>query len=110
MVFQPHTYSRTGKLLKEFAESLLGADRLVLLNIWASAREKAGFVTIRDLIKEIQKHKMGVEFQTSLEEVASYLAGTVSRDDVVLLVGAGDVYKIFDKLSALKNASSLDSG
>jgi len=49
VVFQPHTYSRTSKLLGEFAQSLLGADRLVLLNIWSSAREKSGFVTIRDL-------------------------------------------------------------
>lgn len=98
IVFQPHTYSRTSKLLNEFAQSLLGADRLVLLNIWASAREKSGFVTIRDLIKEIHRYRSDVEFRTSLEEVASYLAGSVSKKDVVLLVGAGDVYKVYDKL------------
>jgi UDP-N-acetylmuramate--alanine ligase len=98
VVFQPHTYSRTSKLLSEFAQSLLGADRLVLLNIWASAREKSGFVTIRDLIREIHRYRSDVEFRTSLEEVADYLAGSVSKSDVVLLVGAGDVYKVYDKL------------
>lgn len=98
VVFQPHTYSRTSKLLAEFAQSLLGADRLVLLNIWASAREKSGFVTIRDLVKEIHRYRADVEFRTSLEEVANYLAGSVTKKDVVLLVGAGDVYKVYDKL------------
>jgi UDP-N-acetylmuramate--alanine ligase len=100
VVFQPHTYSRTSKLLDQFAQSLLGADRLVLLNIWSSAREKSGFVTIKDLIKEIHRFRNDIEFRTSLEEVANYLAGSVAKNDVVLLVGAGDVYKIFNKLPA----------
>ena len=98
VVFQPHTYSRTSKLLTEFAKSLRLPDRLLILNIWASAREKSGMVTIKDLLKEIRKYRSDVEFRSSLEEVASYLAGTVSKEDVVLLVGAGDVYKIYEKL------------
>lgn len=98
LVFQPHTYSRTSKLLREFAESLKDVDRLILLNIWASAREKGNFVTIRDLIHEIRNYRGDVEFRTSLEEVAAYLAGSVSSRDIVLLVGAGDVYKVYEKL------------
>lgn len=98
VVFQPHTYSRTSKLLKEFAKSLVGPDKLLILNIWASAREKGGMVTIKDLLNEIRKYRSDVEFRSSLEEVASYLSGTVTKNDVVLLVGAGDVYKIYEKL------------
>lgn len=98
LVFQPHTYSRTDKLLKEFAKSLVGVDRLIILNIWASAREKAGFVTIKDLLNEIRKYKNDVEFRSSLEDVATYLKGSIGKGDVVLLVGAGDVYKIYEKL------------
>lgn len=99
LVFQPHTYSRTGKLLKEFASALQAADKLILLNIWASAREKSGYVTIQDLIREVKKHKPDVEYRSSLEEAAAYLKGFVSAEDVVLLVGAGDVYQIYDRLS-----------
>lgn len=102
LVFQPHTYSRTGKLLKEFAESLKGPDRLLILNIWASAREKSGMVTIKDLLNEIRKYRKDVEFRSSLGEVASYLSGTMSKEDVILLVGAGDVYKIYEKLAKKK--------
>ncbi|MBI4948486.1 UDP-N-acetylmuramate--L-alanine ligase [Candidatus Berkelbacteria bacterium] len=99
VVFQPHTYSRTGKFLKEFAKSLSKADQLLLLNIWASAREKSGYVTIKDLIVELKKYRNDFEYRSTIDEAAQFLAGSVSEKDVVLLVGAGDVYKIFQKLN-----------
>lgn len=98
LVFQPHTYSRTGKLLKEFAASLAKADRLILLNIFASAREKSGYVTIKDLVEETRKLKKETEYRSSLSEAATYLDSFIGNDDIVFLVGAGDVYKIFDIL------------
>ncbi len=100
LVFQPHTYSRTGKLLKEFAQSLKTADKLILLNIWASAREKSGYVTIKDLIDETKKYNPHVEYRPTLTEVATYLKSFVTEKDVVLLVGAGDVYKVYDQLAS----------
>ncbi|MEK7535297.1 MAG: UDP-N-acetylmuramate--L-alanine ligase [Patescibacteria group bacterium] len=98
VVFQPHTYSRTGKLLKEFAESLTAADKVILLNIFASAREKSGYVTIEDLIKTLHPLKPDMEYRPTTKEVAKLLAGSVGEGDVVLLLGAGDVYKIFQQL------------
>jgi UDP-N-acetylmuramate--alanine ligase len=97
-VFQPHTYSRTGKLLKEFAASLSRADQLILLNIYASAREKSGYVTIKDLVDEVRKVKPEAEYRSNLQEAATYLASFITSDHVVFLVGAGDVHKIYDKL------------
>lgn len=99
-VFQPHTYSRTGKLLHEFASSLQAPDKLILLNIWASAREKSGYVTIKDLIDAVKKNKPDVEYRSSLDEAVTYLRSLITANDVVLLVGAGDVYKIYDKLTS----------
>lgn len=99
VVFQPHTYSRTGKFLKEFATSLSKADKLILLNIWASAREKSGYITIKDLISEIKKIRTDFEYRSTLEDAANFLSSSVSSKDVVILVGAGDVYKIFKKLA-----------
>jgi UDP-N-acetylmuramate--alanine ligase len=97
-VFQPHTYSRTGKLLKEFAYSLQAPDKLILLNIWASAREKSGYVTIKDLIDETKKYRSDIEYRSSLEDAAQYLQSILNKDDVLLLIGAGDVYKIYEKI------------
>ncbi len=99
-VFQPHTYSRTGKLIKEFATSLSAADQLILLNIYASAREKSGYVTIKDLVDEVRKLKPEAEYRSNLQEAATYLASFITKDHVVFLVGAGDVHKIFDKLQS----------
>lgn len=100
VVFQPHTYSRTGKLLTEFAESLKGADKLILLNIFASAREKSGYVSISDLIREIKETEIDFEYRDNLEEAAKLLKGSIDGSDVVILMGAGDVYKIFSLLKA----------
>jgi len=97
-VFQPHTYSRTGKFLKEFASSLAVADQLILLNIFASAREKSGYVSIKDLVDEVRKLKPETEYRSNLQEAATYLTSFVTKDHVVFLVGAGDVYKIYQKL------------
>ncbi|MCR4277847.1 MAG: UDP-N-acetylmuramate--L-alanine ligase [Candidatus Berkelbacteria bacterium] len=99
VVFQPHTYSRTGRLLNEFAESLLGADKVILLNIFASAREKSGYVTIEALIKVLKPLKPDMEYRPTTEEVAKLLSGSIDGDDVVLLLGAGDVYKVYQQLS-----------
>lgn len=104
-VFQPHTYSRTSKLLKEFAKSLENCDKLILLNIFASAREKKGYITIKDLAIEARKYKPELEYRSSLEEAAVYLKSTLDSNDLVLLIGAGDVYKIFEKL---KNSDAID--
>ena len=102
VVFQPHTYSRTGKFLNEFAASLSSADKVILVNIFASAREKSGYVTIKDLIIEVKKTKPDVEFRPNLEETAKYLANTLGSDDLLLLIGAGDVYKIYGLLKEIE--------
>jgi len=105
IVFQPHTYSRTGKLLQEFARSLALFDQVVLLNIYASAREKSGYVTIKDLIEATRQLKPETEYRSSLKEAAQYLESVVGRGDVLLLVGAGDVYKIFQEFSGTKSGA-----
>jgi UDP-N-acetylmuramate--alanine ligase len=89
--------------LKEFACSLDNCDQLILLNIWASAREKSGYVTIKDLINETKKYKPNLEYRSSLDEAALYLKSVIGKDEVVLLIGAGDVYKIYDRLLQAEN-------
>jgi len=105
IVFQPHTYSRTGKLLNEFARSLAMFDQVLLLNIYASAREKSGYVTIKDLLEATRRLKPTVEYRSNLKEAAQYLTSVVGRGDLVLLVGAGDVYKIFQEFSGTKGTA-----
>ena len=85
-VFQPHTFSRTVALLSEFAESLDLADTVYVCEIFTSAREQAGDVTIEDLHKKITK----AEEILNIDDVSPLLA---HQGDVVIFMGAGDIQK-----------------
>lgn len=85
-VFQPHTFTRTIALLSEFAEALNVADAVYLCDIFASAREQSGTVSIQDLADKVEK---GAEV-LSLDNLSSLLK---YHNAVILFMGAGDVQK-----------------
>lgn len=89
-VFQPFTFSRTKLLLKEFAESLQIADRVVMTEIMGSREKNVDGIYTSDLAKEIPG---SVWFKT-FEEVAQHVADNVESGDLVITLGCGDVYKV----------------
>jgi UDP-N-acetylmuramate--alanine ligase len=94
-VFQPHTFSRTQALLKEFAQSFHQADEVIILDIYGSAREKAGGVHAQDLVREIKKYKDDqVRYIATIEQAREYLKKQCQPGQVVLTMGAGDVWKL----------------
>ncbi|AXY25116.1 UDP-N-acetylmuramate--L-alanine ligase [Suicoccus acidiformans] len=83
-IFQPHTFSRTVALLHEFAESLNQADDVYLVDIFNSARESQGTVTIDDLAALIEAEVDIIS--------ADHLSPLMAYDDaVILFMGAGDI-------------------
>lgn len=81
-IFQPHTFTRTAALLDSFAASLSHADSVYLCDIFGSAREKSGTLTIDDLIKRVPGAKhLKQERIAELEE---------HGNAVYLFMGAGD--------------------
>lgn len=102
-VFHPHTYSRTKALLDDFAASFLEADEVVVLDIYGSARETQGGVHSLDLVKLINsrnENKSLARHIPTLQETAEYLRGQAGKGDVILLLGAGDVFRVWDMLNA----------
>jgi UDP-N-acetylmuramate--alanine ligase len=97
-VFHPHTYTRTKALLSEFAQSFEDADRVIILDIYGSAREKQGGVHSRDLVELAKKYHRNVEYIPTIPEAVEYLAGQISREDLVISMGAGNVWEVADKL------------
>ncbi len=97
-VFQPHTYSRTKSLLPEFAEALTLADEVVLAQIYA-ARETDTLGVSSAMLGELICEKGGhaVSFAT-FEEIEKYLKETVGENDLLITMGAGDVYVIGENL------------
>ncbi len=102
-VFHPHTYSRTLALLKEFGQSFSKSDEVVILDIYGSAREKQGGVHSQDLVDKIKenskdKASFKVSYIPNLAKCEKYLRKNVSEGDLVLLMGAGDVFRIGENL------------
>lgn len=84
-IFQPHTFTRTQAFLQEFADSLSAADSVFLCDIFGSAREKVGNLTIDDLANLIEGSQV-----LKLEKIEQLL---VHQDAVFLFMGAGDITK-----------------
>ena len=95
-VFQPHTYTRTLALFDEFADAFEKADELVLAEIYA-AREKNIYkissAQLADKIKESHPDKK-VTFMQDFNSIADYVEGSADKGDLVLTMGAGDIYKV----------------
>ena len=98
VVFQPHLHSRTKLLLDEFAQSFAGADELIVAPIYA-ARED-GFAGINSwiLAERIRKYNPQTTPLYNFNEIAEYIKNKSSDGDVVILMGAGDIYKVADSL------------
>jgi UDP-N-acetylmuramate--alanine ligase len=96
IVFQPHTYTRTAQMKKEFAEVLSKADLVLLAPIFGSAREKfQGNVSSFDIQKEAEYlGYKNVQAFDSLVQIESYLKNSMKAHDVIFTMGAGDIYKL----------------
>ena len=97
-IFQPHTYSRTKGLLKEFGLAFDVADKVVVCDICASEREKQGDITTQDLVDEIAKSQKNVRYFSDFEKIKKYLIDFVKGPAVIITMGAGDIYKLGQEL------------
>ncbi|MBU1038646.1 UDP-N-acetylmuramate--L-alanine ligase [Patescibacteria group bacterium] len=98
VVFHPHTFSRTKALFKEFANSFKEADQVIILDIYASAREKVGSISSLDLVEETKEHHKNVVHQPTVESVVEYLSADLKRNDLLITMGAGDVWRVGEEL------------
>ena len=94
LAFQPHTYSRTKALFADFVRELSKADVLVLAEIYAARERNTYGVSSADLAKEIP----GAVYCETLPEVTAYLREHVEEGDVVLTMGAGDIFRAGEAL------------
>jgi UDP-N-acetylmuramate--alanine ligase len=99
-IFQPHTFSRTKVLFQQFVHCFTQSDVVILTDIFASAREEKDPTVSSQLLAEQIKHvHTQVLFLPKLEDVVKYLdEKRYTGDTVVITIGAGDVYKIGEKI------------
>jgi len=98
-IFQPHTYSRTKALFNEFAHAFEDCDEVILTDIFPSAREQADpSVTSSLLAEAITKAGGKAMYQAKLPDVVKYLQQQqFPAKTIIVTMGAGDVYKIYEK-------------
>ena len=92
--FQPHTYSRTKALFQSFVDELRTADQVVLADIYAAREQNTVGVSSQELAAEIP----GAVYCPSLQGVTAYLRENAQPGDIILAVGAGDIYKAGEAL------------
>ncbi len=98
-VFHPHSYSRTEALLQEFSQSFDDANKVIVLDIYGSARENSGNVCSEDLVKLINRFDRNkAEHIKTIQEATSFLADKIGAEDVVITIGAGNVWEVASKL------------
>lgn len=97
-VFQPHTYSRTKALLLDFAKSFNDADKIVITDIYAAREEDNGQIHSKTLVDLIKQEGLDVTYISSFNEIVQYLKENTASDDIVLTMGAGNVYEVGEML------------
>ena len=98
-VFHSHSYSRTEALLQDFAQSFDDADKVLVLDIYGSARESSGKVSSQDLVNLINKYTFDkAEYVPTISEVVAFLKDKIGENDLVLTIGAGNVWEVAEKL------------
>ena len=101
-VFQPHLYSRTRLMAKEFAEALAASDEVVVLDIYAAREDPEPGVT-GALISNAFKNQQQVHYVENWDDVAEVAAKLAKPGDFIMTMGCGDVYRMVPNLlEALK--------
>ncbi len=110
ILFQPHTFSRTEELKNEFVAQLSQANNVYLLPIFASARENPSQFRITSAELSLIAMRKGNNLFLAFDDKMSLLAHLkeqVQPGDVVVTLGAGDIYKLKDDIISILNEQSI---
>ncbi|MBE6962877.1 MAG: UDP-N-acetylmuramate--L-alanine ligase [Ruminococcaceae bacterium] len=94
LAFQPHTYTRTAALFDDFVQELRRADTAVIAEIYAAREANTLGISSNDLCRKID----GSVYCSTLDKVTDRLAELACPGDLILTVGAGDIYRAGEKL------------
>ena len=98
VVFQPHTYTRTKAFLDEFADALSAADIVVLTDIYAAREKNTIGISSKDLLAKIEEKGKTAYYFSYFDDAENFILLHSDPGDLLLTVGAGDVYQIGEHL------------
>ncbi len=99
-VFQPHQYSRTKKLFNKFMQAFSNADEVIIPNIYRvrDSEDDVKAVGVYDFVSALQQNHPFVRYGNGFENTIDYLRGSLNTGDVLITMGAGDVYQVGEGL------------
>ena len=100
-IFQPHTYTRTKAFLKEFAQALSAADKIILAPIYAARETDTLGISSVNLKEEIEKLGKECLYFDTFDEIENYLLENSINGDLLITMGAGDIVKVGENLLGL---------
>jgi UDP-N-acetylmuramate--alanine ligase len=106
LVFQPHTYSRTRSFFEDLAGALCGADRTYLLDIYAARERDTLAMHSRDLAAAGEQLGASARYTGDMDTTIDAVRQEMRAGDLVVTMGAGDVYRVADALLAAEAATS----
>lgn len=93
-VFQPHTYTRTKFLLDEFSKAFKDTDKVIITDIYSAREKDTGEIHSRILAEKIRENGQDAIYLPDFEGIVEYLKKNASPGDLIITMGAGDVYKV----------------
>lgn len=98
-IFQPHLYSRTKIFLDDFAKSFKDADEVIIAPIYSAREKEDKNINNKILVNKINKNSKNSKAFDSFSSIKKYLKDNIiEKDDIIITMGAGDIYKIGEDL------------
>jgi UDP-N-acetylmuramate--alanine ligase len=99
-IFQPHRYSRTKSLARDFGAAFANADEVIVVDIYGAGEEPIPQVSSELIVRSLLDHNHPcAQYLPELQAAEDYVAEHLQPNDLVITLGAGDVYKIAQNLS-----------
>jgi len=93
-IFQPHTYTRTAALFESFVTELIKFDKVIITDIYAAREADIYNISGKDLSDKIPHS----EYISDFNEIAAYIKSYAKSEDIIVAMGAGDIYKVSELL------------
>ncbi|HHW41545.1 MAG TPA: UDP-N-acetylmuramate--L-alanine ligase [Syntrophomonadaceae bacterium] len=100
-VFQPHRYTRTSLLKEEFGTAFDGSDLVIVTDIYSAGEPPIEGVTSDLIVQSIRRNGQNAVYIKRLDEVVDFLGREMKSGDLILTIGAGNVYTVGQKLAQM---------
>lgn len=103
VLFQPHRYTRTRDLLEDFYIAFSDADKVILMDIYPAGEKPLNGINSQVLLKGIKDRGKDIEYIKDRKEILNYLGKELKAKDMLLTLGAGDVWRIGEEFLKIKD-------